>query len=454
MKTNPGLFLVTSIGECIKAGFFNIIKKRLLPMFLSVAISSTIQNATAQETHPLATDTLAAQIRKMQTDIDELKSLKISGFIQTQYQHAQAEGAESVVGGNFPSKSDSRFSVRRARLKTSYNSKNSEYVLQIDATERGVSLRDAYYKVKMPSAQYLSLTTGIFKRPFSYEVLESSSLRESPERTRVIQMLFPAERDLGAMLTFQPTKQSNWNFLKIEAGLFNGTGGNAGEFDSFKDFIGNIGIIKSTNDGKMKYAFRISLHNGGFSNPTKYVYEMGKLPNRTKAFVVDSAESNLASKSRQSIISLDTQISYNFPIGTTTIKAEYLQGTQPASGTNSTRTPSSVPVLDTYIRNFNGAYISLIQKIANSRHQLMVKYDWYDPNTNVSGNQIGVPGTALTKTDVYYSNLGLGWIYDIDKNIRLTAYYDMPVNETSSNLSSHAKDLKDNVFTFRMQYKF
>lgn len=84
----------------------------------------------------------------------------------------------------------------------------------------------------------------------------------------------------------------------------------------------------------------------------------------------------------------------------------------------------------------------------------MVKYDWYDPNTNVSGNQIGVPGTALTKTDVYYSNLGLGWIYDIDKNIRLTAYYDMPVNETSSNLSSHAKDLKDNVFTFRMQYKF
>ena len=49
-------------------------------------------------------------------------------------------------------------------------------------------------------------------------------LRESPERGRMSQLIFPNERDLGAMLTIQGPKLSNWNWLKLEAGLFNGTG--------------------------------------------------------------------------------------------------------------------------------------------------------------------------------------------------------------------------------------
>jgi hypothetical protein len=56
--------------------------------------------------------------------------------------------------------------------------------------------------------------------------------------------------------------------------------------------------------------------------------------------------------------------------------------------------------------------------------------------------------------DIKYSTLGLGLAYRWDTYVKLTAYYDMVTNETSSNLSGYGKDLKDNVFTLRMQFKF
>ena len=59
-----------------------------------------------------------------------------------------------------------------------------------------------------------------------------------------------------------------------------------------------------------------------------------------------------------------------------------------------------------------------------------------------------------TAADIKYTTLGLGLAYRWDSNIKLTAYYDMVTNETSSNLSGYTQDLKDNVFTLRMQYKF
>jgi len=92
-----------------------------------------------------------------------------------------------------------------------------------------------------------------------------------------------------------------------------------------------------------------------------------------------------------------------------------------------------------------------------------VRYDVYDPNTAVSGNEIGQAVTGSVSTndaDVKYSTVGLGLNYRLTSNVKLMAYYDIVKNEKTSNIvnSSTLKDLshdrKDNVFTFRMQYKF
>lgn len=90
--------------------------------------------------------------------------------------------------------------------------------------------------------------------------------------------------------------------------------------------------------------------------------------------------------------------------------------------------------------------------------QVIAKYDWYDPNTDVTGNEIGttvVNGLVKTNaTDLKYTTIGLGLAYRWDANVKLTAYYDMVTNETSNKLSGYTKDLKDNSFTLRMQVKF
>lgn len=95
--------------------------------------------------------------------------------------------------------------------------------------------------------------------------------------------------------------------------------------------------------------------------------------------------------------------------------------------------------------------------------QLIVKYDWYDPNTEIKGNDIGKKVTvdsdgkvlkSFSAADLKYETWGFGLAYRYDSNVRLTAYYDAVKNETSENITGYAKDLKDNVFTLRLQVKF
>ena len=157
-----------------------------------------------------AADTLNNKIETVKSDLELLKRLKITGYIQAQWQLADTAGSVTPFsGGAFPSTSNNRYMVRRGRIKFTYDNEFSTYVLQLDATEKGVALKDAYVAIRDPWKQFVTLTAGVFDRPFGYEISYSSSARETPERSRVFQTLFPGERDLGAKLTLQPMKGSN-----------------------------------------------------------------------------------------------------------------------------------------------------------------------------------------------------------------------------------------------------
>jgi hypothetical protein len=394
-----------------------------------------------------------------------LNRLKISGYIQAQFQSADTAGIESYAGGNFPANIDNRFAVRRGRFKLAYDYAFSQYVLQVDVTEKGVGIKDAYVSFTEPWLKSFAVTAGVFDRPFGFEISNSSSSRESPERSRMFQTLFPGERDLGAKLTFQPPKTSNFNFLKIDAGLFNGSGPNVIDFDRYKDFIGHIMINKTNRSEKVKVGLGLSYYNGGWRQGTKYLYNMPGLDisgGQVPAFAVDSTGSAIGSKLRREYFGADGQLSMDNPFGLTILRAEYITGTQPAVAGNST-SPQSQPS-DAYVRKFNGAYFYLVQNILQTRNQLVIKYDWYDPNSEVSGNQIGVKvggkDKATGAADIRYSTLGIGWVYKWNSQVRITAYYDFVMNETTtaitnpSTLKDLSTDRHDNVFTLRVQYKF
>jgi hypothetical protein len=434
--------------------------------FAVLMITLFVPAARAQEFDPgLVIDTLNNKIENVKTDLGLLSRLKITGYVQAQWQKADTAGISSFAGGSFPKYSDNRFAVRRGRVKFMYENELSTFVVQLDATEKGVGVKDAYATIREPWAEFVTLTAGIFDRPFGYEISYSSSARETPERSRMFQTLFPGERDLGAKLTLQPKKGTRFDWIKLDAGLFAGNGINS-EFDTRKDFIGRLGMSKSNRAETFKYGFGVSYYNGGVFQGTKYVYTPGTMSDgSTIGFLVDSTADNKFGFARREYTGADLQFSLFSKIGLSSIRAEYITGKQPGvKSSNSSIASGTAPDYDTYLREFSGGYIYYIQNIGQSKHQFVAKYDWFDPNTKVSGDEIKTKNadgaaTGLSAADIKYSTIGLGWTYRFNSQVKFIAYYDIVKNEKTgisgtNSTNNYTKDLKDNVFTFRVQYKF
>lgn len=436
----------------ISGNYFNSKTGFLLILFVLLTSISYNTKAQGEEPEP---DTLVQTIEKLQSDLLILNRLKITGYIQAQFQKADTAGIESFAGGNFGTNLDNRFTVRRGRFKLAYANELSQYIIQVDVTEKGVGIKDAYAAFTEPWLESLTFTGGVFDRPFGYEISYSSGTRESPERSRIFQTLFPGEREVGAKLTLLPKKSSKWYFFKAEGGLFNGSGPSAVEFDSYKDFIGRLSFFKNVMNESINLGIGFSYYNGGWRQNTKYVYRSSE-----NGFTKDSTK--IGNKVKREYFGVDAQVIFaENPVGITTLRGEYITGKQP--GTFSTNvSPAVQPVTDAYLRDMNGGYVYFLQNVLKTRHQIVLKYDWYDPNTKISGNEIGT-GANTGAADVMFSTWGVGWIYRWNGHVRITAYYDFVKNEVSNapaalvannTIKTWAKDRKDNVFTLRLQYRF
>ncbi len=396
--------------------------------------------------------------------IKRFENLRISGYMQPQFQVAQADGAQSFEGGNFAQFSRSRFMLRRARVKIDYLLTSKDrfpkalFTFQVDATERGVVLKDMFIRVYETKKNFLSMTAGFFARPFGFEVNLGSSYRESPERGRMSQTLMPGERDLGVMVAFEPQEKSHKLYhCKLDAGFFNGQGqSGTTDFDSHKDFISRL-TIKPYAINRMEIGGGLSLLLGGWKNGTKYVYSSGLDANGDHVFIVDSSIGNLGRSSPRHYYGADVQVKFKHRWGDTELRGEYWCGTQPGTA-NSTTNPGSIPnangiPVPTYVRHFDGAFFYFLQNIINDKHQLLLKYDWYDPNTRVKRADIGKTATNLTSADIRYSSFNVGYTYYINPQTKIIFCYAFVKNETT-NLPGFTADQKDDVFTCRLQFRF
>lgn len=460
--------------------------KKFLGVLLFSALAMVSSNAQ-QEASSAAEDTIAtrAEVEEVKgaleglnesyletkTTVDQLKKIKLSGYVQAQYQSADQDGVKSFAGGDFPALSHSRFMVRRGRIKVNYDNDLTQGVLQLDITEKGLGVKDAYLSMKEPWMKAVSLTAGVFDRPFGFEISYSSSSRETPERSRLFQTLFPGERDLGAKIEINP-QEGFLSYFNFKGGVFAGNG-IAGETDNHKDFIGRLGFTLPLEDiglaidgGLSGYFGKVRLDNPSSSTTKEYALENGALVSRNVTTTTTPKAYELHSRTpavktdkdyERTYIGGDVQLYYDLPVlGGFSLRGEYIQGTQP--GTSSSSSAYRAGGGDLYIRNFSGYYVNYVQNIG-LRNQFVAKYDVYDPNTDVKGDQIGLGNAKFTSADIRYSTLGLGWIFHYDSNTKFVFYYDMVKNEkvsagAANSLAAFKNDLKDNVFTFRIQYKF
>ena len=416
---------------------------------------------------------LETRTSTLENSVRILQKLKVSGYVQAQYQYAQtdADGINFKLAQRRNAyetselKDFSRFGLRRGRIKFTYEEGIASGVVQIDVTEKGTSadrnvvmFKDVYLQIKDPWFGTNMIKAGVFDRIFGYEIAYSSSRRESPERARIIQSLFPDERDLGVALTLQPPKSSALNILKLEAGLFAGNGIKP-QFTSHMDFIGHLTATKPFGDNTVM-SVGVSAYLGGTLQQNPQMFVM-----KDNAWVIDSdTKDNIGKYAKRQYIGFDAQLNTITAAGLTQLRGEYIFGEHPgdAAGAypfNFNGLPPTTPV---YMRSINGGYVILTQDMGKIPFTAVVKYDWYNPNTHIAGDDIksGQAG------EITRSNIGLGIYWRINPALRLTAYYDIVKNETTNQWTEtkdetgkitaygYNKDRKDNVFTLRLQYKF
>jgi hypothetical protein len=448
--------------------------------------------------------------------VDKLAKIKISGYTQFQIRTATnfKDATDTTInkakpgtylypvgdfsGGKFSQGVGSVEQLRRARLKVAYETELTTAVLQLDCipftysnaatavtsvttydtTSKkytttnspsnaaylnggGVTIKDAYLRFTEPWLKSFSLMGGVFDRPFGFEIHYSSSNRETPERSRTEQTLFPGERDLGLALEMYPGENMGFmQYINFKGGVFTGNGINV-ETDNARDFMGRLGFSVPLKEIGLGIDGGAS---GYFGKVTSWNDVADSFAVSSKTFV--KATGNYDKTFDRKYYGGDLQLYYSLPvIGGLSLRGEVYTGRQPGYA-SSTSSPSN-NVLNTgsiYSRNFLGFYAWYVQNIDPIKSQLVVKYDSYDPNTDIKVADIDSAKIAggVSIADLMFNTIGLGWIYHWDENIKFMLYYDIvqPEKVTNAYAAKNASfypytiDMKANVLTFRIQYKF
>jgi hypothetical protein len=357
--------------------------------------------------------------------IKKFNHIRLSGYLQPQFQVAESEGSKSYAGGDFAAGVNNRFMMRRSRVKVDYAAFDAhkmpkvQIAFQFDATERGVVVRDVWGKVFENKYNCFSLVSGVFARPFGFELNFSSSEREAPERGRMSQILMRTERDMGAMLTFAPQKKDH-------------------PLHRIKNYPLSKNVSLSVSG---------SVLHGGIKQANKTIF---KVDEKTADFIGITDSTKIGSRAAKTFLGADAQLKIKSHVGLTEFRAEYIRGTQSATSATS-ETPAALPTDPLYSRPFDGAYFCFLQGFGK-KHQIAVKYDWYDPNTHVKSTEIKT-GTKLTAADVRFATLGLGYIHYFHESMKIVLWYDI-INNEKTLLTGLTTDAKDNIFTCRLHYRF
>ena len=369
-----------------------------------------------------------------EADLSKLNKLKISGYIQAQW----LLNDKDHVTVNEPTNS---FWIRRARIKFTYQALDGvKFVLQPDFSTGNLSLKDAYAVVNLPKLKDITLWAGQFNRT-NYEVEYSSSQREVLERSKVIRALYPGEREVGVKLEYKGSEIP----LKVQFMAMNGnfTGAQPVDYDSKKDLMGRLVYSIKLPSSGIGIDLGPNFYYGGtgIKYNTYISDENGKL---------DSTSYAAGDYLPKQWVGGEIQIFADF-LGGTALKGEYIQGINSITSSTNQDSKSSVSARradPVKMRHFSGYYLYLIKNIG-LKNQFVLKYDFYDPNTNLSGD--------AAKGEVSWKTYTVAWQHYLNDYIRISLQYEIPKYEVNASRPEDYKDLTGaygNTLGIRVQAKF
>jgi hypothetical protein len=391
------------------------------------------------ENHQGKLNALDERVLVNEADLGKLNKIKISGYIQAQYEYYQHD-----LFANYASQNT--FYIRRARVKFTYEALDGvKFVLQPDFSTGNVALKDAYTIINIPKLHGWTLWAGQMSRP-DYEVEYSSGSREIMERSLLIRTIYPGEREIGAKLEYSGTSKPFLFQFMVMNGNFTSSNNTtvAKDNDSRKDMMGRFVYSLKLPSAGLGVDLGLNGYYGG-NRATKNIYL------KNSDLTLDSLE--LGKYLKKHWIGGEIRL-YADILGGLSLKGEYI------AGTNSFPSTTSSPAVNASVatklasaniyRNFSGYYIYLVKNIG-AKHQAVLRYDFFDPNTKISGDAAG-------SSEISYKTLTLAWQYYLNDFIRITVQYAILNNEKSAIVNNYlgipGQELKDNTFGVRIQAKF
>ncbi len=452
------------------------LKNLLLVIVTLLALNVRAQEQTQAEKLSEVNDKVNGLLERIATDeadLQKLTKIKVSGYIQSQYQNFETP--------TLLSKSQNYFSLRRVRVKFTYEAADGvKFVLQPDFAPGNLSLKDAYVVVNDHWKKAFSIWAGKFNRP-NYEVEYSSSQRELTERSLIIRTLYPGERAIGAKLEFNPVNVP----IHMQLALLNGNDGltianSAGtnlnatdniDYDNFKDIMARV-------------TYNLPLGSFGGLDFGAHGYFGAIKSNAVKTLSSDYttlSDIKFGDKLSRNWLGGEFQL-FADVLGGLSLKGEYIAGKNatvgyapvPAAGT-----VAAIPGVANFQNNFAGGYLYLIKNLGK-KNQFAFRYDYYDPNTDITGKDVAVKGFTSTdatlkskmsgKGDLATSTFGFAFHHYWDDNIRITFCYEIVNNEKVGTAGKvvdsytteagnpgkldWSNSINQNVFTLRIQAKF
>lgn len=400
--------------------------------------------------HQMKFDALDEQISPLQEQVNKMSKLKITGYMQVQYEIFNYQDSikpgtseTNVPLNKTPIPITNSFLIRRARIKFTYEPVEGViFVLQPNFSFSAVTLKDAYVQLNDPWINTFQLWVGQFNRP-DYEVEFSSRNRILLERSRMSAILYPQERDLGAKLAANFATQYNVP-INVELAVFNGNFGEG-------QITNQISDVDSEKDVMLRTTYSLNLPNQGLGidfGASGYFGTNSVFVASTFSDVNNNPfEAEVGDQLKKQWIGTEAQIYYDV-LGGFALKSEYIWGTISGEA-NAANVLNNNPGFNfSGVRDFVGYYITL-EKNIGTKFQAGIRFDSWDPNRKLSGNNVTVAPDLKVDTWSFAFN------YFFNTNTKIALGYSLPINETSTTVGGiYAEDITNNTFTIRFQTGF
>jgi len=386
-------------------------------------------------------------------------ALQVSGYVQFDWVISnQASQNEINYSTGVPLNQD-RFLLRRGHLRVATERGYLSGALEIDAnTNHGAQLRaiNAELGVHWPAQEdarlpRFSLTAGLIRIPFGFEVRERDSVRPFLERSTAARAFFPSEFDLGARF------HAKYRFLETSIAVMNGHPLGDRVFpalapDQKKEIVGHLGVDAEIAPGVL-IAAGISadtgsgFHQGSSTSKDRLVWRDDNgdgIVQATEVQVIAGSSATPSEPFHRFALGADARLGLQFgEYASFELRAEVVRASNLDRGLE-----VADPVAAGHDLRELGWYLGATQEL--TRWGLVgVRYDHYDPDQDARERQ----AVQVVPRDRSYRTLSLMAMFRYG-DARLTLQYDRNRNALGRGVDGVPTSLASDALTARAQLRF